>query len=1178
MSQLYRVLTAVLLCAALQAQAARYTNQVSGASFVPQHMTVRAGDTIVWQNVWGHTVTGDDAEAFCGSTFFQNASDTCTVTFNATGTYAYHCIPHEGLGMTGTVTVEPAVAEPPTVTITSPANNATFVGPTNVLITATATDPDGTVTQVEFFNGASSLGTDTTAPYEANPNFAIGQHTLRAVATDNSGSRATSGPVSITITSPRVTNPVVDRIPKGDIAIELQIVADGLISPLGMAVPDDNSGRTFIYDQAGLIWVLNNGVKALAPALDLRPRMVTLGGNYDERGLLGLAVHPNFAQNPLIYTYTSETNGRPGDFQTVLSPGVTNNHQSVIAEWRISAGNANLVDASSRREILRIDQPQSNHNGGTMRFGPDGMLYIALGDGGAADDQGEGHVAGGNGQYLENVYGKVLRINVDTRNSANGQYGVPANNPFVGTAGIDEIYAYGLRNPFSFSFDRTSGALYLGDVGQNAIEELDIIVSGGNYGWSVKEGTFYFDANGSAAGYVTTVPTREVPPNLIDPIAQYDHDDGFAIVGGYVYRGTQFPALSGKYVTGDWGTFGAPSGRLYYLDTGNVFKEFRIGLDDRPLGQWIKGFGEDAAGEVYVFAGRTLGPVGNSGRMLKIVPMPAPVQITQNTVSGNNVNLAWTGGSGQYVLAKREAFCPGWTDFAVTSATSASPSREALNGYFRVEDIANLPGVPFSAYLSGAMERPNPVTTAGSGFAVLRLDGNTLFIDLRYENLSSPASMAHIHGPSTASGTGGILVDLEPYNGGSWGTNGTISGAIPLTPAVKAAVLAGRTYVNIHSGNFGSGEIRGQVAPVLMQAAISGPSERPVRESGGVGQATMLLVGTNLTFNITYQGLTTLANNAHIHGPAETAGSAGVLRDLVAFHDGPLAQSGSFGGTMGLSPAHLMSVVDGLTYVNIHSTRFGPGEIRGQIMPKVTAIPLSASLSGAAEKPNAVTTPGTGIGTFRLEGTNLIFEIRYRNLLTPAFMAHIHGPANSSQATGVLIDLGPYHIGPFGTNGAFGGSVPLTPTLKATLLSGQTYVNIHTTGNPGGEIRGQIGTVLLHGALAGNNEVPAVTSTGNGSFGMLLVGDRLTFDVTYRNLMAVANNAHIHGPASASQSAGVLVDLVPFNGGTWGTAGSFVGSVTLTPSILGSVIDGLTYVNVHSPHRSTGEVRGQILK
>ncbi len=254
-----------------------------------------------------------------------------------------------------------------------------------------------------------------------------GVHPLTAVATDNLGLAATSAVVSVTVTSAPIANPIVDRIPKGDITVELRTIADGMVSPLGMAVPDDGSGRMFVYDQAGLLWLVTASGRSPTPVLDLRTRLVNISGSYDERGLLGLAVHTNFAQFPYLYTYTSEFSSGPADFPSNLQLGGTNNHQSVIAEWRLNPSTTNVVDPATRREVLRIDQPQSNHNGGTMRFGPDGLLYVSLGDGGQADDQGNGHtVPGGNGQDTNNILGSVIRIDVDGRNSANGQYGVPS--------------------------------------------------------------------------------------------------------------------------------------------------------------------------------------------------------------------------------------------------------------------------------------------------------------------------------------------------------------------------------------------------------------------------------------------------------------------------------------------------------------------------------------------------------------------------------------------------------------------------------------------------------------------------------------------------------------------------------------------------------------------------------
>ncbi|OHB76265.1 MAG: TIGR03118 family protein [Planctomycetes bacterium RBG_16_55_9] len=544
----------------------------------------------------------------------------------------------EGGANAGTLVVNydlpaPAPNLPPTVSITSPADGATFISPASVTIEAAALDADGTVTKVEFLDGADSLGSVTASPFATTITLYAGVHTLTAVATDDKDATATSEMVTIDVNTTPIENPIAEPIVKGDIAVELLPVVEGLSAPLGMAVPDDGSGRMFVYDQAGLVWVVTeNASKLPTPLLDVSERLVTLG-NYDERGLLGFAVHPGFMQSPFVYTYTSEPLDGPADFVNVMPEGVTNNHQSVIAEWRIDGADANRVDPNSRRELLRIDQPQSNHNGGTLRFGPDGFLYVSLGDGGRANDVADGHVPGGNAQNLQRIYGSVVRIDVDGNNSANGRYGIPQDNPFVGQDAVEEIYAYGLRNPYTYSFDSLTGELYLGDAGQNNIEEVDIIVKGGNYGWNLKEGSFWFDSVTTNIGAVVTGPVRPVPADLIDPVAEYDHDEGAVVVGGYVYRGSQVPALQGRYVFGDWGSFGAPSARLFTLDPNSVIEELHIGLVDRPTGFWLRGFGQDADGELYVFGSTVLGPRGDTGQMLKIVPSLPLTYVPHNLVS-----------------------------------------------------------------------------------------------------------------------------------------------------------------------------------------------------------------------------------------------------------------------------------------------------------------------------------------------------------------------------------------------------------------------------------------------------------------------------------------------------------------------------------------------------------------
>jgi hypothetical protein len=238
-----------------------------------------------------------------------------------------------------------------------------------------------------------------------------------------------------------------------------------------------------------------------------------------------------------------------------------------------------------------------------------------VGDGGSADDQGDGHAPGGNGQDLSdgNVLGKILRIDASGTNSANGHYGIPADNPFVGRQGADEIYAYGFRNAYRMSFDTRSGRLIAADVGQNDIEEVDIVRKGGNYGWPVKEGSFLFDMNGDEPGF-TTGFSPGVPRGMIDPVAEYDHDEGVSVTGGFVYRGHAVPELRGSYIFGDFTrSFAGPEGRVFQMTRDGSLSELSA------PGLFIGGFGQDGAGEVYVLGSQVFTPTGETGVVMRIV-------------------------------------------------------------------------------------------------------------------------------------------------------------------------------------------------------------------------------------------------------------------------------------------------------------------------------------------------------------------------------------------------------------------------------------------------------------------------------------------------------------------------------------------------------------------------------
>lgn len=441
--------------------------------------------------------------------------------------------------------------------------------------------------------------------------------------------------------------PIPEPIQKGNIQIDLQLVADDLVSPIQLMDSGDGSGRLFVADQAGEVRLIKNGLLQSTPYLDVSNMLVPLGGiiephqdpfrDFDERGLLGLAFHPDFSISGAngfgkFYTYTSEPVGPAADFSVPMPPGESFDHQAVIREWTVDPS-ADTVQGAGSREIMRIDEPQFNHNGGTIAFGPDGNLYIPLGDGGAARDDAPGHGPNGNGQDATNVLGTILRIDPLGNNSTNGQYGIPVDNPFVTSAEVDEVYAFGLRNPFRISFD-SMGRLIVADVGQNNIEEVDIVNSGDNLGWRYKEGSFYYDHVNNT---VSETPIDGITPpgfTAVDPVLEYDHDEGTSIIGGFVYEGTEIPELIGKYVFGDFSRgFFNPDGRLFYGDlaTGEI-RELILGPRNanNTLGLYVKGFGVDADGELYLLGGTNLGPFrdadgigyGSIWKITSFVPEP----------------------------------------------------------------------------------------------------------------------------------------------------------------------------------------------------------------------------------------------------------------------------------------------------------------------------------------------------------------------------------------------------------------------------------------------------------------------------------------------------------------------------------------------------------------------------
>ncbi|HKI99202.1 MAG TPA: PQQ-dependent sugar dehydrogenase [bacterium] len=356
------------------------------------------------------------------------------------------------------------------------------------------------------------------------------------------------------------------------VALQPVLTRQTLQRPVFLTSVPDGSGDLVVVEQRGVIWRFGPNDSGASVYLDARDRVSTAG---NEEGLLSIAFAPDFIHNRTFYVFYSDRQPR----------------RTVVARY-LAAAPGHRAPPTAEEVVLDVRQPYANHNGGQLAFGPDGMLYVGLGDGGSAGDPHH------NGQNRATLLGSILRLDV-SRQAGGHAYAIPLDNPFVSARDHSrhEIWAYGLRNPWRFSFDRKTGDLWAGDVGQNAVEEVDRIVRGGNYGWNVMEGTQCYDpAQGCRRG------------GLKLPISEYTHNQGVAVTGGYVYRGKAIPGLYGRYVFGDYG-----SGQIWSIPA-----DAKQLTPPEPLLRTqlaISSFGEDAAGELYVLDHQ-------GGHIYRLVPAP----------------------------------------------------------------------------------------------------------------------------------------------------------------------------------------------------------------------------------------------------------------------------------------------------------------------------------------------------------------------------------------------------------------------------------------------------------------------------------------------------------------------------------------------------------------------------
>ena len=417
-------------------------------------------------------------------------------------------------------------------------------------------------------------------------------------------------------------------------AADLRLMIDGLTAPIGIADPNDSTGRLFIQEQQGIIQVLEPSGMLGTPLLDLRTKLLKLEDGFEERGLLGLALHPDFVRNGRVYASYS------APLQSTAPEGW--NYTRNISEFTLAPG-ADTIEPSSERVLIALDWPSRKHNGGGLAFGADGYLYIGIGDSGGAHGVGPQVIWSAFdvpenqlywdrlAQDVTSLFGSILRIDVDQGFPG---YGIPPTNPFVGKAGRDEIYAWGFRNPYRLGVDQQTGAILVTAIAETLWESVYLIDAPGNFGWPLREGTHCVDRAKPRAppetcgrlgpnGYRIKDPVIEYPNmQVMDPATKVDAVGvGTAVVGARLYRGKALPELAGKLIFADWSEdFRTPSGQLFLASPGQGYGDLWPFERLELLETRIISLDTDASGELYILTNDALGPFGTTGKVFKLVP------------------------------------------------------------------------------------------------------------------------------------------------------------------------------------------------------------------------------------------------------------------------------------------------------------------------------------------------------------------------------------------------------------------------------------------------------------------------------------------------------------------------------------------------------------------------------
>ena len=1207
---------------------------IQGFAFVPATVSINTGDTVTWvqKDTIGHTTTSDDATPLWNSPLLSVGQD-FSFTFSSAGTFAYHCIPHASF-MKGSVTVQgTATNVPPTVQITAPADGSVLTDPASVMIVASAADTDGSVTQVEFFDGAASLGVVSSAPYNLTVNnLAVGPHSLTAKATDNLGAATVSAAVAI-----QVNGVVTNATPTVQITSPTNNTA--VTNPATIALSATASDSDGSVAQVEFLDGTNSLGVVVTPPYSLSLTNLTDGWHQltakatDNQGATTTS-----SEVTLVVNTPSDTN------QTV----VIHNFSFTPKDLTINIGQkVSWVQADTVQHTSTSDATPPVWDSGLLDFGKD--FSFSFNTPGTFAYHCIPHQANPNMHGTVTVLGTVTFLPVATLTSP-GKGAVfmsPADITLQATASetngtIDHVEFFAGTNslgvasqkPYTLTWSNVTPGLYM--VSVRAFDTTGADAASPATPVTVTEAAAYLQHNlvSDLAGLADHTDTNLVNPwglafSATSPFWIADNHSGLATLydttGAVQTLVVTIPAPAGSTNPG------APTGQIFngttnFVVASNSVARFIFSTEDGTIAAWSSGSNavlkadRSAAGAIY--KGLALASANGSNFLYatdfhngKVDVFDADFQLV--TLAGSFSDPTIPAGFAPFGIETVGGNL--YVTYAKQDADAEDDVSGPGNGFVNVFDTSGNMVKRFAS--NGSLNSPWGIAMAPAGFGTF--SGNLLignFGDGRV-NVFDPSSGAMVgtlmdstgnaisiqglwaikFGNNARGGDGNRLYFTAGIAGGGSVEDHGLFGSISAQPVMQIMSITDRDPAVAIEWVGGTGPYLLQQKASLSDSnwvdVLTTPSRSAVVPKTGPSGFFRVLdnaPGVVVPFSVLLTAsneVPATASSAIGVGLLSLSGSNltyqitynGLSGDATAAHiHGPADATQPAGvevplpgvsGTSGVLAGTAVLTADLIAQIasgNTYVNIHTPANKGGEIRGQIVPLRIPIKMDGASEV-GPVNTPGTASGWLSMIGNHMIYEINYGGLTTNATAAHIHGPAATTNSAGVLFPL----AGVSGTAGTLAGSHTLSQSELTNLLAGTTYANIHTANNPGGEIRGQIMPLQFGVNMSNAAEVPAspVTSTGTGTGTLWLAGGTLNYHITYSGLTGDASAAHIHGPADTSHPAGVLFPLV----GAAGPSGTLVGSAVLTSDQVASLLTGFTYANVHTAANPGGEIRGQVV-